>query len=151
MPLHSHFSPNESFTIYRPDFSLSSTFWVHHFLFSSTYSFTSICHTFLSLGKLHLFYVLDLPPSPFPPLCLPPSGSPLCCSLPCLFPHVLVFYPSVSFVSGEQLVLCCFFLSSLVFFYSTPTGSLSPFCSLRGWSVCLTAIHFSSSLFDNKA
>lgn len=48
----------------------------HHFLFPSTYSFSTICHSLLSLGKLQLFYVLDLPPHPSPPLCLFPSGTP---------------------------------------------------------------------------
>lgn len=42
----------------------------HHFLLLSTYSFSTICHSLLSLGKLQLSYVLNLYPHPSLPLLL---------------------------------------------------------------------------------
>lgn len=65
----------------------------HHFLLPSTYSFSIICHSRLSLGKLQLFYVLDLPPHPSLPslLFVFSHQAPLCAAVSLVFsPHVSI-------------------------------------------------------------
>lgn len=121
----------------------------NHFLLLSTYSFSAICHSRLSLGKLQLFYVLDLPPYPsLPPLllCLFPSGSPLRCRLSCLFSsrlHYCLFYAlSMSAYVCLYAVLELKRWSSVPSFvfllHPPPPHSPLAFCSLRERSLsCL--------------
>lgn len=121
----------------------------NHFLLLSTYSFSAICHSRLSLGKLQLFYVLDLPPYPsLPPLllCLFPSGSPLRCRLSCLFSsrlhyclfHALSMSAYVCLYAVLELKRWSSVPSFVFLLHPPPPHSPLAFCSLRERSLsCL--------------
>lgn len=81
-----------------------------------------------------------------PPLCLFPSGSPLCCCLSCLF-SLYLHYCLLHALSASTFICVGWVVGEKEFISSVPSFALwvytttPPYpCSLRGWSVFLSAL-----------